>query len=95
MRQSFPSFICEYFDTKYGLKTIAQNKLGELINSIRKFASGDDLLKVFGSLSGMLDSSSYSACACDFVLDCIGSVYHNHEAIDEMLSDVNKQGEPY
>ena len=33
MRQSFPSFICEYFNTKYGLKKIAQNKLGELINS--------------------------------------------------------------
>ena len=59
---------------------------------VRKFAPSDDLLKVFGSLSGMLDSSSYSACACDFVLDCIGAVYHNHEAIDEMLSDVNKQG---
>ena len=92
IRQSFPSFIYGQFFDKYGVKALAEKKLGEFINGVRQCAGEDNVVKVFGSLSGMLDARSYSASSCNFILDVLGEVIANHETIDEQLNDASKKG---
>jgi hypothetical protein len=54
-----PEFIRDFFINKFGLKTLAEQKLGQLVTGVRKHsAAGDDFeqrVASFGALSGVLD----------------------------------------
>ena len=74
IRAPFPEFIQEFFINHYGLKSLADKQLGKLVTGVRKHSQEgskhfDLRVKVFGTLSGILDPDEYSSVTLNHVLD--------------------------
>ncbi len=73
IRSPFPEFIQEFFINHYGLKSLADKNLGKLVTGVRKYSKEgkhfDLRVRVFGTLSGILEPDEYSSVTLNFVLD--------------------------
>jgi len=51
----FPDLVFEYFTFKFGLKTVAETRLKDLISASIEYQTSSELARIFTSLAGLLD----------------------------------------
>ena len=79
-REPLPEFIYDHLVNQYGLKSLAKEHLGQLINGVRKHCkkgTPEFLPRVymFGQLAGIVNESMYSNINANFMMDFLRRLY--------------------
>ena len=90
-REALPEFIYSSLIHQYGLKTLAKEHLGQLVNGVRKHAKDDEnfnpRVKLFGQLSGILNEDLFSSATANFMLDFLRRLFVSSMIEESMNHD--------
>mmetsp|Transcript_57084 Transcript_57084/g.133948 ORF Transcript_57084/g.133948 Transcript_57084/m.133948 type:complete len:293 (-) Transcript_57084:272-1150(-) len=85
-RGALPDFLKNYLIRQYGLKSIAMKNLQNMAAGVRKEWESSLRLKVFGTVSGMIDDDKYQEGHCDVLCEALKNLFATDQ-IKERLSD--------
>lgn len=73
-RQDFVAFVKDFVVRKYGLKSIAMKHLGEIVASVAKYWNDRSPIKLFGLVTGMLETDDWKPKIGDFTLGLLAKI---------------------